>query len=82
MIFFLLYHPICQLQLNHDLLSSWVGREVQWYHTAGAVMLKRHCLEVLIQLWSRAEAQSYQKAKGSRQPFLPCDLSQHTSLHV
>lgn len=61
-IFFLLYHPICQLQLNHDLPSSWVGREVQWYHTAGAVMLKRHSLEVLIQLQPRAEAQSYQKA--------------------
>lgn len=23
-IFFLLYHPICQMQLNYDLLSSWV----------------------------------------------------------
>lgn len=34
------------------------------------------------QLQPRAEAQGYQKAQQSRQPFLPCDLSQHTSLHV
>lgn len=58
------------------------GRERQWCCTAGVVMLKGHCLKVLAQLQHRDEAQAYHKAQWARQSFLPCDLTQHTVLHV